>query len=47
MAFYDLIGWIDQLEKEREIAGIKAEVDWELEIGGVVREKRSAFDSCM
>lgn len=38
MAFYDLRGWIDKLEQERELARIKAEVDWELEIGGIARE---------
>lgn len=38
MAFKDLRDWIDTLEKEGELARVKAEVDWDLEIGGVLRE---------
>jgi 4-hydroxy-3-polyprenylbenzoate decarboxylase len=38
MAFEDLREWIDALEKEGELARVKTEVDWDLEIGGVLRE---------
>ena len=38
MAYNDLNEWIATLEKEGEIARVKAEVDWNLEIGGIVQE---------
>jgi UbiD family decarboxylase len=38
MGYRDLREWIDILEKENELARIKTEVDWNLEIGGVIRE---------
>jgi UbiD family decarboxylase len=38
MAYGDMREWIDTLEKEGELAKIKTEVDWELEIGGIARE---------
>jgi 4-hydroxy-3-polyprenylbenzoate decarboxylase len=37
MAYDDLREWIAKLEKEKELARIKAEVDWKLEIGAVAR----------
>jgi UbiD family decarboxylase len=38
MAYYDMREWIDKLEKEGELTRINTEVDWDLEIGGIVRE---------
>lgn len=38
MAFKDLREWVDRLEKEDELARIKAKVDWNLEIGGIAQE---------
>ncbi len=38
MAYRDMRDWIDTLEKEGELARVKTEVDWDLEIGGVLRE---------
>jgi UbiD family decarboxylase len=38
MAINDLREWISVLEKEGELARVKTEVDWDLEIGGVLRE---------
>ena len=38
MGHKDLRDWISTLEKEGELARIKAEVDWDLEIGAVARE---------
>lgn len=38
MAVADLREWISLLEKEGELARVKAEVDWDMELGGVVRE---------
>jgi UbiD family decarboxylase len=38
MAYKDLREWIDKLQKEGELARVQEEVDWELEIGGIVRE---------
>ncbi len=35
MAFYSLREWIEKLESEGELNRIKAEVDWNLEIGGI------------
>jgi UbiD family decarboxylase len=38
MAYNDLREWISKLEAEGELARIKTEVDWDLEIGGITRE---------
>lgn len=38
MGFYSLREWIEKLEVEGELKRVKAEVDWNLEIGGVLRE---------
>ncbi len=38
MAINDLREWIDVLDREGELARVKAEVDWNLEIGGILRE---------
>jgi len=38
MAYDDLREWIDTLEKEEELTRVKAKVDWDLEIGGIVQE---------
>lgn len=38
MALNDLREWISKLEKEKELARIKVEVDWNLEIGGIARK---------
>ena len=38
MAWQDLRQWIDTLEKEKELARVKAKVDWNLEIGGITQE---------
>ena len=38
MAYVDLREWIDALEKESELARVKVEVDWDLEIGGITQE---------
>ncbi len=38
MAFKDLREWIDTLERENELARIKAKVDWDSEIGGIVQK---------
>ena len=38
MAFKDLREWIAKLESERELYRIKAKVDWDLEIGGIVQK---------
>jgi UbiD family decarboxylase len=38
MAFKDLREWIDKLEAEGELKRIKAEVDWDQEIGGILRK---------
>lgn len=38
MAYEDLRAWIAKLEQEGEIARIKTEVDWNLEIGAIARE---------
>jgi len=37
MAYYDLREWIDALESEGELSKITAEVDWDLEIGGIAQ----------
>ena len=36
-SFGDLRGWIDNLKKEKEICEIEAEVDWDVEIGNIIR----------
>jgi 4-hydroxy-3-polyprenylbenzoate decarboxylase len=38
MAYRDLNEWIETLEKEGELRRVKAKVDWNLEIGGIVQE---------
>lgn len=38
MAYKDLRDWIATLEKEQELLRVKTEVDWDLEIGGILRE---------
>ena len=38
MAFKDLREWIDKLEVEGELKRIKANVDWDQEIGGILRK---------
>jgi len=38
MAYNDMREWIDTLEKEGELARVKKEVNWNLEIGGMLRE---------
>ncbi|RJR30910.1 MAG: UbiD family decarboxylase [Desulfobacteraceae bacterium] len=38
MGYRDLREWIEKLESEGELARIKKEVDWDLEIGGIARE---------
>jgi UbiD family decarboxylase len=38
MAYNDMREWIDKLEKAGELARIKTEVDWDLEIGAIARE---------
>lgn len=37
MAFNDLREYIDRLEKERELKRISKEVDWNLEVGAIIR----------
>jgi 4-hydroxy-3-polyprenylbenzoate decarboxylase len=38
MAYQSLREWIEKLEAEGELSRVKAEVDWNLEIGGIMRE---------
>ena len=38
MALEDLREWIATLDKEGELATVSTEVDWDLEIGGVLRQ---------
>jgi UbiD family decarboxylase len=38
MAYRDLRDWLTTLEREGELGRIKNEVDWNLEIGGILRE---------
>ena len=38
MVFGDLRGWIDHLREQGELHEINAEVDWDVEIGTVVRK---------
>ena len=37
IAFGDLRGWIDALRKENELAEIDAEVNWDVELGNIIR----------
>ena len=39
-AFGDLRGWIDALKREGELHEIDAEVDWDVEIGSIIRMAR-------
>ena len=38
MAYQDLREWINKLEIEEELARVKAKVNWDLEVGGIVQE---------
>ncbi|MFH1336709.1 MAG: UbiD family decarboxylase, partial [Candidatus Zixiibacteriota bacterium] len=38
MAYQDMRAWIQKLEEEGELKRIQTEVDWNLEIGGILRE---------
>jgi len=38
MAHSDLREWIETIEKEGELARVKKEVDWDLELGAIARE---------
>ena len=38
MAYKDLRDWLRTLEKEGELVKVKTEVDWNFEIGGILRE---------
>lgn len=38
MAYKDLGAWLAKLESEGELARVKAKVDWDSEIGGIVQE---------
>ena len=38
MAYQDLREWANKLETEGELARVKAKVDWDLEVGGIVQE---------
>jgi len=38
MAYQDLRDWINRLESENELLRIKAEVDWNIEIGAIARK---------
>ena len=37
IAFGDLRGWIKALRKEGEIAEIDSEVNWDIELGNIIR----------
>ena len=43
MAFNDLREWIDDLEERNELKRVKAEVDWDEEIGAITREISTQF----
>src|SRR5919109_2731507 len=43
MALRDLREWIDDLAERRELKRIKAEVDWDEEIGAITREISSQY----
>ena len=43
MAVKDLRGWIDDLEERNDLKRVKAEVDWNEEIGAITREVSSQF----
>ena len=38
MAYQDLREWIQRLKEEGELGEVKTQVDWNLEIGGIVQE---------
>ena len=38
MAYKDLRDWLATLEKEGELVRVKCKVNWDLEIGGIIRE---------
>ena len=37
MGYYSLREWIEKLEAEKELKRVQAEVNWDLEIGGILR----------
>ncbi len=37
MAFTDLREWIERLESDGDLKRVPAEVDWNLELGGIAR----------
>ena len=37
MVYRGMREWIDRLERENELKRVKTPVDWDLEIGGIVR----------
>jgi 4-hydroxy-3-polyprenylbenzoate decarboxylase len=43
VAFNDLREWIDDLEERNDLKRVKAEVDWDEEIGAITREISSQF----
>jgi UbiD family decarboxylase len=43
VAFNDLREWIDDLEERKELKRIRAQVDWNEEIGAITREVSSQF----
>ena len=43
MAFNDLREWIDDLEERKDLTRVRAEVDWDEEIGAITREVSSQF----
>jgi UbiD family decarboxylase len=43
VAFNDLREWVDDLEERNDLKRVKAEVDWDEEIGAITREVSSGF----
>ena len=43
VAFNDLREWIDDLEERNDLTRVRAEVDWDEEIGAITREVSSQF----
>ncbi len=43
MAMKDLREWIDRLEEKRDLKRVKAQVDWDEEIGAITREISSQY----
>ncbi len=43
MAFNDLREWIDDLEERKDLTRVRAEVNWDEEIGAITREVSSQF----